>query len=118
VANKYIVANALHYCQRTTASGLLPADYCQLELLFDFHWPGTELVWKADISFGDKALGLKATVADVIHYCQLGKMDSHGNQKSYSIFLHTKPSNIAPYFEFSFAKYLNGNRMDLEISAV
>ena len=33
-----------------------------------------ELVWKYDIWFGDKALGLKATVAAVILYCQLGKM--------------------------------------------
>jgi len=33
-----------------------------------------ELVRKSDIWFGDKALDLKATVADVILYCQLGKM--------------------------------------------
>jgi len=35
-----------------------------------------ELVWKSDIWFGDKILDLKATVADVILYCQLGKMAS------------------------------------------
>ena len=50
----------------TTASGLLPADYCQRMR--------TELLWKCDIWFGDKALGLKETVTDVIHYCHLGKM--------------------------------------------
>ena len=33
-----------------------------------------ELVWKSDIWFGDKALGLKATVVNIIRYCQLGKM--------------------------------------------
>jgi hypothetical protein len=32
------------------------------------------LVWKSDIWFGDKALVLRATVADVIHHCQLGKL--------------------------------------------
>src|SRR5262245_36748552 len=58
-----------------TASGLLPADYCQLERPFYLQRTRTELVWKSDMWFGDKALGLKATLADVIHYCQLGKMD-------------------------------------------
>jgi len=33
-----------------------------------------ELVRKYNIWFGDKALDLKATVADVILYCQLGKL--------------------------------------------
>src|SRR5262245_55704267 len=53
---------------------LLPADYCQLERPFDLQRTRTELVWKCDMSFGDKALVLRATVADVIHYGQLGKM--------------------------------------------
>ena len=53
---------------------LLPADYCQLERPFDLEWTRPELVWKSDIWFGDKALGLKETAGDVIHYCQLGKM--------------------------------------------
>src|SRR5262245_34767017 len=65
----YIVANksrtALHYCQRTTASW---------NCLFDIQRTRTELVWKSDMWFGDKALVLRATVADVIHYCQLGKL--------------------------------------------
>src|SRR5215467_13668435 len=55
---------------------LLPADYCQLERPFDLERTRPELVWKSDIWFGDKALGLKSTVADVIRYCQLGKMAS------------------------------------------
>jgi len=53
---------------------LLPADYCQLELPFDAQRTRTELLWKSDMWFGDKALGLKATVADIIYYCQLGKL--------------------------------------------
>ena len=53
----------------------LPADYCQLEVAFDLPRTRTELVWKSDISFGDKALGLKATLSGVIHYCQLGKLN-------------------------------------------
>jgi hypothetical protein len=53
---------------------LLPADYCQLELAIAVQRRLTELVWKSDMWFGDKALVLRATVADVIHYCQLGKM--------------------------------------------
>ena len=53
---------------------LLPADYCQLERPFEVQWTLTELVWKFDIRFAYKALGVKATVADVIHYCQLGKL--------------------------------------------
>src|SRR5262245_1258738 len=57
-----------------TASGLLPADYCQLERPFYLQRTQTELVWKSDMWFGDKALVLRATVADVIHYCQLGKL--------------------------------------------
>src|SRR5215813_6543365 len=52
---------------------LLPADYCQLELPFHVQRTRTESVWKSDMWFGDKALVLKATVADVIHYCQLPK---------------------------------------------
>ena len=32
------------------------------------------MVWKSDMWFGYKVLRLKATVADGIHYCQLGKM--------------------------------------------
>ena len=58
----------------TTASGLLPADYCQRELPFDVQRRRTELVWKSAIWFGYKALGPKARAADVNHYCQLGKM--------------------------------------------
>ena len=53
---------------------LLPADYCQLELPIAVQRRLTELVWKSDIWFGDKGLGLKETVIDVIHYCQLGKL--------------------------------------------
>ena len=53
------------------ASSSLPADYRQLELPFDVQRTRTELVWKSDIWFGEKALGLKATIGDVIHYCQL-----------------------------------------------
>ena len=49
-------------------------DYCQRELLFDVQWKRMELVWKSHIVFGDKALGLKETVTDVIHYCQLDWM--------------------------------------------
>jgi hypothetical protein len=49
-------------------------DYCQLEVPFDVQRTRTELVWKSNIGFDDKALGLKATVIDVIHYCQLGKL--------------------------------------------
>ena len=33
-----------------------------------------ESVWKSDMWFGDKGLGLKATVAHVIYYCQLGQL--------------------------------------------
>src|SRR5262249_44839678 len=61
------------FCRRRGRS-LLPADYCQLELRFDVPRTRTELVWKSDISFRDKALGLKATVAELIHYCQLDWM--------------------------------------------
>jgi len=44
------------------------------------------LVWKSDISFGDKALGLKKPAADVIHYCQLGKLavERHINDLDFS----------------------------------
>ena len=52
-----------------TASGLLPAGTAVL--------PPADtngVVWKSDMWFGDKALGLKATVTDVIHYCQLDWM--------------------------------------------
>src|SRR5262249_39443005 len=45
---------------------LLPADYCQRELSFDVQPTRTELVGKFDNWFGDKALGLKETAADVI----------------------------------------------------
>jgi len=31
----------------------------------------TELLWKSDIGFGNKALSLRETLAEVIHYCQL-----------------------------------------------
>src|SRR5215468_2474817 len=52
---------------------LLPADYCQLELPIAVQRRLTELVWKSEMWFGDKALGLKEPGADVIHYCQLPK---------------------------------------------
>jgi len=53
---------------------LRPADYCQLDRPFDLERTQTELVWKSDISFGDKALGFKTTEVNLIHYCQLGKL--------------------------------------------
>ena len=56
----------------TTASGLLPAGTA----LSTFADNKRSCFGKSDIWFGDKALGLKATVADVIRYCQLGKMDA------------------------------------------
>src|SRR5215470_4040244 len=64
-------ASLIYRCE---FSPLLPADYCQRELLFDVQRRRTEFVWKSDISFGDKALGPKAIVADALHYCQLGKL--------------------------------------------
>src|SRR5947208_13696706 len=57
--------NDLHYCQRTTASGI--AVYVQRGR--------TESVWKWDIRLDCKALRLKGSEADRLHYCQLGKMD-------------------------------------------
>jgi hypothetical protein len=47
----------------------------------------TELVWKSDIWLGDKALRLKATVAEVIHYCQLGKLAVMRNINKLRFFL-------------------------------
>src|SRR5262249_11434893 len=46
-----------------TASGLLPAG-----MAVCLQRTRTELVWKSDMWFGDKALGLKDAVADVILY--------------------------------------------------
>src|SRR5881409_1487877 len=66
--------NDLHYCQRTTASGLLPADYCQRGLPFTSSGGRTELVWKWDIRLVCKALRLRAKDPGQIHYCQLGKL--------------------------------------------
>ena len=40
---------------------------------FDVQRIRTELLWKCDIWFGDKALGLKESGVDVIYYCQLPK---------------------------------------------
>ena len=34
----------------------------------------TEFVWKSPIRFSDKALRLKVSTVDNIHYCQLGKL--------------------------------------------
>ena len=56
------------------SSQLLPADYCQRERVSDVQRIQTEFVWKSDISFDDKVLGLKATVTDVIHPCHLPKL--------------------------------------------
>ena len=53
----------------TTASGLLPAGTA----LSTFADNKRSRFGKSDIWFGDKALGLKTTVAHVIHYCQLPK---------------------------------------------
>ena len=69
----YMFRSSIYRCQ---FSRLLPADYCQRELPFDVQQTRTELVWKSDTFFGYKALGPKATAADVNHYCQLGKMDA------------------------------------------
>src|SRR5207245_4778648 len=55
--------NDLHYCQRTTARGLP----------FTSSGGRTESVWKWDIRLGCKALRLKGSEADRLHYVQLGK---------------------------------------------
>src|SRR5262245_25372556 len=52
------------YCQRTTASWSCRSTSSLKEMECD---------WKLRIKLGRKALGLKATVADVLHYCQLPK---------------------------------------------
>jgi len=62
--------NDLHYCQRTTASGI--AVYVQRGR--------TESVWKWDIRLDCKALRLKGSEADRLHYCQLGKMASRSDR--------------------------------------
>jgi len=54
----------------TTASGLLPAG-----IAVYVQRGRTELVWKRDIGLGCKALRLKVEHVDLIHYCQLGKLD-------------------------------------------
>src|SRR5437899_318565 len=59
---------------RSPRPSLLPADYCQRGLPFTSSGSRTELVWKRDIRFRRKALRLKASDADRVHYCQLGKM--------------------------------------------
>ena len=54
----------------TTASGL-----CQRGLPFTSSGGRTESVWKWDIRLDCKALRLKGSEADRLHYVQLGKMD-------------------------------------------
>src|SRR2546422_5227372 len=61
--------NELHYCQRTTASGLLPAG-----MPFTSSGSRTEFAWKYDIKLGCKALRLKATQAHPIENVHLGKL--------------------------------------------
>src|SRR5262249_48683240 len=80
-------------------SSLLPADYCQLELPFHVQRTRTDLVWKSDIWFGDKALGLKATIGDVILYCQLGKMAvvRYINELRFS-YLNRNPQKSANFY--------------------
>src|SRR5438874_6572601 len=56
--------NDLHYCQRTTASGIAVYD----------QRGRTESVWKWDIRLDCKALRLKGSEADRLHYVQLGKL--------------------------------------------
>src|SRR5215831_4339120 len=48
--------------------------------------------------FGDKALRLKATVADVIHYCQLGKLAVMRHINNLRFFLpETQPTKIGRF---------------------
>ena len=53
----------------TTASGLLPAG-----IAVYVQRGRTESVWKWDIQVDCKALRLKGSEADRLHYVQLGKM--------------------------------------------
>src|SRR5262249_35922057 len=65
----------------------------------------TELVWKSDIWFGDKAVGLKATVVGVIHYCQLGKLDSNGKQRRIASIVFTRLRRVLVIRQGSLGTY-------------
>jgi len=77
---------------------------------FDVQRARTELVWKPDISFGDKALGLKPMVADVIHYCHLGKMDVPREINNLTLFYFLElPSETGQFPHIRLAEIHNGN---------
>src|SRR3989449_7810976 len=58
-----------------TEHGKNDLHYCQRGLPFTSSGGRTESVWKYDIWLGCKALRLKGSEADRLHYVQLGKMD-------------------------------------------
>ena len=57
-----------------TASGLLPADYCQLGTAVCPPADTNGIGLESDMWFGDKALVLRRDMAGVMHYYQLGKL--------------------------------------------
>src|SRR5947199_7277270 len=63
-----------------TEHGKNDLHYCQRGLPFTSSGGRTESVWKCDIRLGCKALRLKGSEADRLHYCQLGKMASRSDR--------------------------------------
>ncbi len=57
-----------------TEPGKNELHYCQRGLPFTSSGSQTEFIWKRDIRLGWKALRLKAKHANLIRYCQLGKL--------------------------------------------